>query len=315
MYIRNSCTTFTKVFLALAVAISGVVAIPTAVQAESTIPTSTVSKTSGLNPNGELVTISGTGFIADGTLTNGTRPPLIGTFSGFYVSFGKFQDVWKPSVSAPSGNRKSSQSDASRTNWLVPAANLATIGGAAAGGVVLNPDGTFSITLNTSDVLLSSANALIFDTSTIGNYGIYTYGASGANYAPFETYTPLTFAPRVTSTPVVSIPVVVNVPENAKIVTSQIKFGSGEKLLSRSNKKKLNADLLKYSSASKIVITGTASSTVGASDKTVKRLAMQRANVIKKYLVAKGVTAEKIIIKTKIAKQGEKLSVKVVASP
>lgn len=315
MYIRNSCTTFTKAFLALAVAISGIVAIPTASQAEPITPTITVSKTSGLNPNGELVTISGTGFVADGTLTNGTRTPLAGTFSGFYVSFGKFQDVWKPSVSAPSGNRKSSQSDSSRTNWLVPAANLATIGGAAAGGVVLNPDGTFSVTLNASDVLLSSMNALIFDTSTIGNYGIYTFGASGANYAPFETYTPLTFAPRVTDTPVVSGPVVVSVPENAKTVLNQIKFGSGEKLLSKSNKKKLNADLPSYTSASKIVITASAGRTLGASDKTVKRLAMQRANVIKKYLAAKGVATEKIVIKTKIAKQGERSSVKVVASP
>lgn len=315
MYIRNSCITLTKAFLALVIAISGIVAIPIAAQAAPTVPTITVSKTSGLNPNGELVTISGTGFVSDGTLTNGTRPPLFGTFSGFYVSFGKFQDVWKPSVGAPPGNRKSTQSDASRTSWLVTAANLATIGGAAAGGVELNADGTFSITLNTSDVLLGSANALIFDSSTIGNYGIYTYGASGANYAPFETYTPLTFVPRVTAAPIVTSPVVVGVPENAKTVLSQIKFASGKKVLTKVAQKKLNADLLSYISSSQVVITATSGRTVGASDKTVKRLATQRANNIKKYLVTKGIAAEKIVIRTKIAKQGEKTSVKVFARP
>jgi|GEM_PF-2089616 len=315
MNIRNSISSASKIFVTLSLVISGIAATPAASQAAPVGPTITVTKTAGLNPNGELVTISGSGFLADGTLTNGTRPPLAGTFGGFYVTFGKFQDVWKPSVSAPSGNRKSSQSDSSRVNWLVPAANLATIGGAAAGGVALNPDGTFSVSLNASDVLLDAANATIFDTSTIGNYGIYTYGASGANYAPFETYTPLAFATRVAASPSVATPNVVGIPENSKIISDKLNFGLREKSLSKANKKKLKTDLPSYAAASQIVITATISRSAGTSSKTNKKMARQRASMIKKYLVANGVGSSKIVIKTKNAKSGTKPSVKVVASP
>jgi outer membrane protein OmpA-like peptidoglycan-associated protein len=315
MNIRNSISSASKIFVTLSLVISGIAATPAASQAAPGSPTITVTKTAGLNPNGELVTISGSGFVAAGALTDGTRPPLAGTFSGFYVTFGKFQDVWKPSVSAPSGNRKSAQSDSSRVNWLVLAANLATIGGAAAGGVELNADGTFSITLNVSDVLLSTANATIFDTSTIGNYGIYTYGASGANYAPFETYTPLAFATRVAASPsVATAPVVGSVAKTVTPVLGQIKFGSGAQGLTKANKRIIKSDIATYQAASRIVITATAGATSRASNKVAKSLAKKRANAVKKYLVAQGVPADKIVIKTKVVKSGVKPSTKVVAT-
>jgi hypothetical protein len=98
--------------------------------------------------------------------------------------------------------------------------------------------------------------------------------------------------------------------------TSQrIGFTSGAKSLSKANKKKIKSDLASYQAASQIVITATAGSTVGASDKVVKNLAKKRANAIKKYLVAQGIPAEKIVIKARIAKPGKKPSTKVVATP
>ena len=276
--------------------------------------TVTVSKTSGLNPDGETITITGAGFVANGASTNGTRPPLAGTFSGFYVSFGKFQDVWRPSASAPSGNRKSVQNDPTRTSWLVPAANLATIGGAAGGGVELATDGTFTITLRVSKTLLNSSQTLIFDESTIGNYGIYTYGASGANYAPFETFTPLTFAPNVVPT-TSAVGASAEVKTLEKKISKKIAFSSGENKISNSAKRELKKDIENYKIASEVTITATAAMTTGASNKAVKNLAKKRANAIKKYLVKQGVAADKIVIKTKVAKSGAKPSTKVVATP
>lgn len=276
--------------------------------------TVTVSKTSGLNPDGETITITGAGFVANGSLTNGTRPPLAGTFSGFYVSFGKFQDVWKPSAGAPSGNRKNVQSDPTRTNWLVPAANLATIGGAAGGGVELATDGTFTITLRVSKTLLNSSQTLIFDESTIGNYGIYTYGASGANYAPFETFTPLTFAANVVpTTPAVGATAAVKTLD--KKISKKVGFASGGNKVSSSTKRELKKEIANYKIASEITITATAAMTTGASNKVVKSLAKKRANAIKKYLVKRGVAADKIVIKTKVAKPGTSPSTKIVANP
>lgn len=144
-------------------------------------PTVNVSKTSGLTAAGETITVSGSGFLPNPPATNGTRPPLAGQFSGSYVVFGKFLDVWKPSEGAPSSARK-----IITQKWALPEASHATVGGAGAGAIALQPDGTFSAELTVST---SEANDLLE-----GNYGIYTYSGSGATYAAFETFTPLTFA-------------------------------------------------------------------------------------------------------------------------
>jgi len=101
----------------------------------------------------------------------------------------------------------------------------------------------------------------------------------------------------------------------ATATSQKIGFTSGAKSLTKANKKKIKSDLASYQAASQIVITSTAGSTVGASDKVVKSLAKKRANAIKKYLIAQGVPAEKIVIKAKIAKPGKKPSTKVVATP
>ncbi|KRA25080.1 hypothetical protein ASD65_12095 [Microbacterium sp. Root61] len=145
------------------------------------VPTVTVSKTAGLDAAGETVTVTGTGFVPNPPATSGTRPPLQGKFTGSYVVFGKFLDEWKPSTGAPSSARTSIAQ-----KWGVLEADLATIGGSAAGGIVIGADGSFQTELTVS---ASEVNDLL-----AGNYGIYTYPGGGAKYAPFETYTPITFA-------------------------------------------------------------------------------------------------------------------------
>jgi hypothetical protein len=275
----------------------------------------TVSKSTGLNPDGETITITGTGFVPNANLTNATRPPLAPNFGGVYVSFGKFQDVWRPSAGAPSANRLLTFADSTRTKWLVPAANVAQIGGEAAGGVALAPDGTFTVTLIVSKTL-NASGALVFNESSLGNYGIYTQTGGGARYAPFETYTPLTFLAPVVApqTPAASAPST-KAPALLARVSNRVQFNSGSARATKSTKRELQRRVNDYKIASQVVITATAGSTVGASDKVVKSLAKKRANAIKKYLVAQGVPAEKIVIKAKIAKPGKKPSTRVVATP
>jgi hypothetical protein len=144
-------------------------------------PTVTVSKTSKLNPAGEVLTVTGSGFLPSAPATSGTRDPLNGKFTGAYVTFGKFLDVWQPSANAPSSARKNFV-----TKWAVPAESIATVGGANAGAIELAADGTFSTEITVS---ATEANNLL-----AGNYGIYTYPGGGAKYAPFETFTPVTFS-------------------------------------------------------------------------------------------------------------------------
>src|SRR5699024_10388773 len=61
-------------------------------------PTLEVSQTSDLDPDGETITVSGSGFDPDAHV--GARPPLAGQPSGVYVIAGKFAPVWKPSEGA-----------------------------------------------------------------------------------------------------------------------------------------------------------------------------------------------------------------------
>lgn len=159
------------------------------------IPTVTVSKTADLDPNGETVTVTGTGFLPHSPDTDGTRPPLQGSFTGAYVVFGSFAVDWRPSTGATSAARKGFD-----TKWGLLASDMAKVGGAAAGAIEIAADGTFSTTLHVSKADGALAN---------GTWGVYTYAGGGAKYAPFETATPISFAtempptdgPTVTVTP------------------------------------------------------------------------------------------------------------------
>lgn len=146
-------------------------------------PTITVSQTTNLQP-GDTVTVTGTGFTARAN-TNGSRPPLSGVFGGVYVAFGRYPAVWKPSANVSSSLRKNGPTPAS-VKWAVLAANVNTIGGANAGGIVVDANGNFTTTITVTDNFAGMPST--------GNFGIYTYGGSGASSTAFETYTPITFA-------------------------------------------------------------------------------------------------------------------------
>lgn len=161
-------------------------AAATLVPTEAAAPTVTVTPSAGLQP-GDVVTVTGTGFSPVPPATSATRAPLAGQFGGVYVVFGAFAPTWKPSEGAPSSTRVAAPG---QTRWVVNPENVATIGGAARGGVAINPDGSFTVQLTVTDEYTGMlAN---------GTLGVYTYAGGGVVYAPFETETPLSFAPRVT---------------------------------------------------------------------------------------------------------------------
>ncbi|WP_165877465.1 HtaA domain-containing protein [Agromyces fucosus] len=147
---------------------------------EPVVPTVSVSKTSGLDAAGEKVVVKGTGFVPNAPATNGVRPPLAGKFAGAYVVFGSFAENWKPSAGAASSARV-----VDSQKWVVDAADVAAIGGAAAGAVAIGADGSFEVELTAREFEKALAG---------GNYGVYTYAGSGAKVPAFETYTPVSFA-------------------------------------------------------------------------------------------------------------------------
>jgi hypothetical protein len=155
-------------------------------------PVVTVSKTT-LSAAGETVTVSGSGFGPAGTATNASRPPLAGRFGGAYVTFGKFASVWKPSAGAASSARAA---DRSTLKWVVNPADVATVGGASAGAIPIGADGTFSVEMLVKPGFTGEP--------ATGNYGVYTYPGGGVSYAPFETFTPITFVagPVIVPTPI-----------------------------------------------------------------------------------------------------------------
>ena len=144
-----------------------------------TAPSIVVSKVRGLNGEGETITVTGTGFVANPPATDATRPPVgTGNFGGVYVVFAKWPTLWAPSEG---GTRPTAGNLAQR--WGVHAAQFGGSINAGNGGFVLPEDGSFELTFEVADV-----------SELDGNYGIYTYAGGGATYAPFETFTPLTFA-------------------------------------------------------------------------------------------------------------------------
>ncbi len=142
-------------------------------------PKVTVSKTSGLNPEGETITVTGTGFTAEHEGALGTRPPLAGTFTGAYVVLGDFADVWSYADGASTSARTPNYSQ----RWAVLAADVNKVGGESAGAIVVDASGTFTATFEVSK-----------KDSVNGNFGIYTYSGGGAKVKAFETFTPLAFA-------------------------------------------------------------------------------------------------------------------------
>ncbi|GAB2561790.1 HtaA domain-containing protein [Leucobacter ruminantium] len=139
---------------------------------EPATPSVAVSKTAGVDPGGETITVIGSGFTPNPPATDGTRMPLKGKFGGAYVQFGYYDGAtWKGgSTSSPE-----------LTRWAVSPEDVAALGAAAIPVV----DGAFEAELKPVPVAGAPEGAV---------YGIRTYGGSGSTYAPFSTFTAITFA-------------------------------------------------------------------------------------------------------------------------
>lgn len=153
------------------------IAAPAGPASASAAPSIEVSKTAGLDPAGDTVTVTGAGF--DPAANLGTRPPLAGKPAGVYVVFGKFDALWRPSASAPASGRRIIEQ-----YWALPGASYDVLNptGTVPGIVRLEPDGTFEVEV---DVQLDDRP---------GIYGIYVFPGSGAVNAAFEREQLLTFA-------------------------------------------------------------------------------------------------------------------------
>ncbi len=139
--------------------------------------TLSVSKSTGLDPAGETITITGTGFSTTGNL--GTRPPLFNAPAGVYVVFGSFGENWRPSQGG-------SQRQVITQRWaLIPSSfsAIAGLAGSSAELVQLDADGNFSV-----DVTVSQVDG------TYETLAIATYAGSGAVNAGEEFLIPLEFA-------------------------------------------------------------------------------------------------------------------------
>ncbi|MDR2254340.1 MAG: hypothetical protein LBD97_10900 [Bifidobacteriaceae bacterium] len=178
------------------------VAVPVSVEWEIAPPLEPSVAVSALTLSADgsnTITITGEGF--DPAAAIGQYPPLKDVSSGVYVAFGRFAEVWRPSEGAASSARP-----AAVVRWAVLEEHLATVGGTAGGGAVLNADGSFSITIDVSKAL-ADAQAEAKGLAG-GQYGIYTYPGGGASQPAFETYTPVVFVP--------GIPIEVEVPEGSE---------------------------------------------------------------------------------------------------
>ncbi|GAB2466623.1 HtaA domain-containing protein [Xylanimonas ulmi] len=152
-------------------------------------PSVTLSQATGLDPEATTtVTVTGSGF--DPAANVGTRPPLAGKPTGVYVVFGAFPAAWRPSEGVAASARKVIDQ-----KWVLPDPSFTEQGGQVP-YVLLNPDGTFTTTLQVSAA----------DTAE-GNYGVYVYAAGGPVNAGQELYVPVTFANPG------DVPIDVTVPE------------------------------------------------------------------------------------------------------
>jgi hypothetical protein len=146
-------------------------------------PTVTLSAASGLDPAGETVTVTGSGFDPAANVNTSGRPPVAANApSGVYVVFGAFGDPWRPSQGAGSGARTVLDQ-----KWALPEPSysqvLAGFPNVADQLVLLAPDGTF-----TAEVSAATSN------TAVGTYGVYTYAAGGAPAnAAHELGVPVTF--------------------------------------------------------------------------------------------------------------------------
>lgn len=166
-------------------------------------PAITPSRTTGIDPAGETITVTGAGF--DPAANVGARPPLAGRETGVYLVFAKLDDPWRPSAGAPSTARTVLDQ-----KWVLPADSRATLDPAGTNPdfAELRADGTFSATLDVVEVTEGKADCAV-DTC-----GVITYAAGGPVNATQELFVPLSFGTAPTEPTVPTDPTVPTEPSD-----------------------------------------------------------------------------------------------------
>lgn len=174
--IQSRLRAWTAAIAVVALALGGSLTATAALaDAPSSEPTLSVSKTAGLDPAGESITVTGTNYSSDFVNRHG-----VGS-AGVYVQIGYIDPVWKPSESAPSDSRNNAyqvwaQDSAGADGYLQWTSN---------GDKTANFSWTVEITKATLDGLARDGASL----------AVYTVGGGGVNSQPInELAVPISFA-------------------------------------------------------------------------------------------------------------------------
>lgn len=132
-------------------------------------------------------------------------------------------------------------------------------------------------------------------------------GQGNGSDTTFDQLIPITFETAIVPTAAT--------PKLKKGFTTSLRFDSGTSNLNSSAQSSIKKKIADFRLASTITITATAGMSSGVSEKTVIKLAKNRATAIKSYLVRQGVSASKIVIKTELIRSGKKPTTTVVATP
>ncbi|GAC58562.1 hypothetical protein GOHSU_43_00060 [Gordonia hirsuta DSM 44140 = NBRC 16056] len=183
--------------LAMCTAVAGA-ALAAPVQAAPFTPVIQVFLADGVTPvgqtqmhPGDVVVVKGTGFDPNANREGGLPVPVPpGVPHGTFVTFGKFDQNWRPSKGAPESARTT---DRSQTKWAISHDALNQVPNVPfdmrrtvrVGSVPLNKNGTF-----TAKITLTTPK----DAPANGRWGIYTFGGADAINAAQERYVPINYS-------------------------------------------------------------------------------------------------------------------------
>jgi hypothetical protein len=181
-------------------------------------PSVQVSKTEFFTDESATVTVTGSGF--NPNAVNAVAGPTAGKPAGTFVTFSKFSENWKPSESAPPANRP--RNAAPSVKWALLSEDIDTVGGPDAGAIELHTDGTFTAEVEVDKSVVDALNTSSAQQPL--RYGIYTYaGGVATSYAPYETFTPVSFVKHNTALSVADVTTTVG---TAATVTATVSAGA-----------------------------------------------------------------------------------------
>ncbi|WLP92653.1 HtaA domain-containing protein [Gordonia sp. NB41Y] len=139
---------------------------------------------------GDKLVVKGTGFDPNANRSGLPLPVPPGVPHGTFIAFGAFAPDWKPSAGAPESARATNRSGVA---WALSRSALAQVPDVPFDmrrtirqqWVPLNTDGSFTATVTASTPKDIPAGA---------RYGVYTYGAAGADNAAQELSVPVNYS-------------------------------------------------------------------------------------------------------------------------